>query len=246
MPEPLLNTTGGGPSSTQLEAILAVAQPDRVRCDQPHCGRSVYRRIHVVRESGKLLVLGSDCYTERYGTDAASISARYGGGEGRTLTQAERDLLVNNREALLAQFEDEAALSQAAKLKPVPSASPPRPVSVSPQRVVPQQISHETPWTWVKPRTSVLYVKLKDGSGWIRVQRRDDKQLLVPWPVFDGWDEALPPLFGPIDPKCGGHVLPDVVLALTYLRNRAVWESKAARWQDVMAEIFGRNLEDGY
>ena len=87
MPEPLLNTTGGGPSSTQLEAILAVAQPDRVRCDQPHCGRSVYRRIHVVRESGKLLVLGSDCYALRYGTDAVSISARYCGGEGRALTQ---------------------------------------------------------------------------------------------------------------------------------------------------------------
>jgi hypothetical protein len=38
----------------------------------------------------------------------------------------------------------------------------------------------------------VIYLKLNDGSGWMRAQRRDDKHLLVPWPVFEGWDEALP------------------------------------------------------
>lgn len=69
-------------------------------------------------------------------------------------------------------------------------------------------------------------MKLKDGSSWIRAQRRDDKHMLVPWPAFDGWDEALPPLFGNADSECGGYVLPDVVPALQYLRNQAEWESK--------------------
>ena len=239
MSEPEPNTLCSSHSTAKLLAIVSIEHADRVRCGQPTCGHSVYRRIHVVRESGKLLVLGSTCFSKRYGADTALGSARYGGGEGRPLTEAERQLLVNNTEALLARFEEEAALLEAAKVKPVLSALQPRPVNVTSQHV-PQQNFQETPWAWVKPWSSVIYLKLKDGSGWLRAQRRDDKHLLVPWPVFDGWDEALPALFGPIDSECGGHVLPDVVPALKYLRNQAEWESKPGRWKDVIAEISRR------
>jgi len=223
-------------STAKLLAIVSVDHADRVRCGQSACGHSVYRRIHVVRENSGLLVLGSTCFAKRYGNDAALGSARFGGGEGRPLTQAERQLLANNTQALLEKFEEEAVHLQAAKVKPAPTGLQPSPVSAV-HRAIKSSPPRETPWTWVKPWSSVIYLRLKDGSGWMRAQRLDEKHVLVPWPVFDGWDEALPPLFGPIDSECGGYILADVVAALRYLRNHAQWETKPGRWSDVVAEI---------
>lgn len=239
MPETELKAIGEDRSTTRLLAIVSVEHADRVRCGQPACGHSVYRRIHVVRENGKLMVLGSTCFAKRYGDDDALGSARFGGCEGRPLTEQERELLVNNTEALLQRFEVEATALRAAKLKPDPTALQPSPFRTI-QHACTSNAPRETPWAWVKPLSSVIYLKLKDGSGWMRAQRRDDRNLLVPWPVFDGWDEALPPLFGPIDSECGGHVLPDVVAALRYLRSHAQWETKPGRWSDVLAEIASR------
>jgi len=235
---------GTAPSTPKLLAIVSVAYADRVRCGQPTCGHSVYRRIHVVRENEKLLVLGSTCFAKRYGNDAALGTAHFGGGDGRVLTEAERQLLMNNTEALLAQFEEEARLLRLAHInathtQPAPGSLPPSPVNTNAPSPA-AHFSQETPWAWVKPLSSVIYLKLKDGSGWIRAQRKDEKHLLLPWPVFEGWDEALPPLFGPIDGECGGHVLPDVAAALRYLRNHAEWETRPGRWRDVMTEIASR------
>jgi hypothetical protein len=136
----------------------------------------------------------------------------------------------------------EAAALEAAKVKPTsPLDLQPSPFRVM-QHATTTALPQETPWAWVKPLSSVIYLKLTDGSGWMRAQRRDDKHLLVPWPVFEGWDEALPPLFGPVDSACGGHVLPDVIAALRYLRNHAQWETKPGRWRDVLAEIASRTV----
>lgn len=240
MPETEPNPIGADLSMAKLLAIVSVEHADRVRCGQPTCGHSVYRRIHVVRENGKLMVLGSTCFSKRYGGDAALGSAHFGGGEGRPLTEAERQLLVNNTQALLEQFETEATALHAAKEKP----TPPPVLQPSPYRAIQHATAsgppRETPWEWVKPLSSVIYLKLTDGSGWIRAQRRDDKHLLVPWPAFEGWDEALPSLFGPIDSACGGHVLPDVIAALRYLRNHAQWETKPGRWREVLTEVASR------
>lgn len=223
-------------ATAQLLAIVSVAYADRVRCGQPTCGHSVYRRIHVVRENEKLLVLGSTCFAKRYGNDRALGPAHFGSGDGRVLTDEERKLLLNNTETLIAQFEEEARLVQAAHSKLAPANLPPNPANTS-ARLPAAHFPQETPWAWVKPLTSVIYLKLKDGSGWIRAQRKDDQHLLLPWPVFEGWDEALPPLFGPIDGECGGHILPDVAAALRYLRSQSEWETKPGRWRDVMTEI---------
>jgi hypothetical protein len=242
MPVPELSDFGEDLATASLLAIVCVEYADRVRCGQPNCGHSVYRRIHVVKEGGKLLVLGSTCYAKRYGNDSALGTTHFGGGDGRMLTAEERQLLLNNTQALIAQFEKEAALLRGAKVKPAPAVLQPSRNEITPQSTI-VTYHQETPWAWVKPLTSVIYLKLKDGSGWIRAQRKDDKHLLVPWPVFDGWDEALPPLFGPVDIECGGHVLPDVVAALKYLRNHSEWETKPGRWKDVMAEISGRTRE---
>ena len=242
MPEPELNAVCGDHSTAKLLAIVSVEHADRVRCGQPTCGHSVYRRIHLVRESGKLLVLGSTCFAKRYGTESALGKTRFGGSKGRMLTDEESQLLSNNTEALLARFEEEAALLHAAKVRPAPAALQTSPINATPRSIT-ANYPHEAPWAWVKPWSSVIYLKLNDGSGWIRAQRKDDKHLLVPWPVFDGWDEALPPLFGQVDRGCGGHVLPDVVAALRYLRNHAEWETKPGRWKDVMAEIASRTAD---
>ena len=55
------------------------------------------------------MVLGSTCFAQRYGSPAALGQAQYGGGGGgRKLTDEERQLLIENTEALLAQFEAQA------------------------------------------------------------------------------------------------------------------------------------------
>lgn len=93
--------------SFNLLAIVAVDPKHRVRCQQPHCGRGVYARIHVVEEAGQLFVLGSDCFARRFGEGLARNFHGYGSDGGRLLTDVERELLLNNTRALLAQFEAE-------------------------------------------------------------------------------------------------------------------------------------------
>ena len=220
-----------------LLAIVSVDRENRVRCGQPSCGHSVYRRIHVVREDGELLVLGSTCFEKRYCGAAGLGPAHHGGGggEGRLLTDEERQLLLTNTQALIAQFEEEVAVAQANAFKaPVvietEHRNPVKPASPAPPH-------HETPWAWVRPWSSVFYIKLQDGTAWMRVQRRDERHMLVPWPVFDGWDEALPPLVGAVDSEHGGYELADVVVALKYLRAHGDWETRPGSWKDVTAEI---------
>lgn len=244
MPESELISIRADCATPKLLAIVSVEHDAQVRCGQPNCGHSVYRRIHVVRENNELLVLGSTCFAKRYGADTALGGAKYGGGDGRPLTEVERHLLVNNTEALLAQFEVEATRQQATKAKSISPVIQHKAVPAIHQyfRVSAQK---ETPWEWVKPWTSVLYLKLKDGSGWIRVQRRDDKHVLVPWPIFDGWDEALPPLFGTAENEYGGYVLPNVVQALQYLHSQAEWETNPGRWSDVMEEVASKSKASG-
>jgi hypothetical protein len=92
---------------TNLVAIVAVDKDARVQCQQPGCGHSVYRRIHIVQDGSELLVLGSTCFAKRYGSHESLGAARHGGGEGRELTDEERQLLLSNTAALIARFEAE-------------------------------------------------------------------------------------------------------------------------------------------
>lgn len=198
------------------------------------------------------MVLGSTCFAKRYGGSDALGAARFGGsGGGRLLTDEERQLLLDNTEALLAQFENELreALSKVALVRPSAIEVRPSPVEVqriplppSPSLELPKASPvKESPWTWMKPMTSTIYFRLRDGSGWVRVQRKDGQQLLAPWPVFNNWDKAFLDRVGPIDTECGAYVLFDVVSALAYLRSLAAWETKPGSWRDVAAEIAKRS-----
>jgi hypothetical protein len=216
-------------SMPKLHAIVAVEFADRVRCGHPGCGHSVYRRIHVVEDGDELLVLGSTCFAKRYGSADALGRSSHGSGDGRKLTEAERQLLLHNTVALLAEFERERA----------PALAPARPAAVLDEmraQPISQRPIHEvrtSPWHWRKPLTSMIRFHLQDGTDWVRVQHKCGAQVLVPWPMFDGWDEALPKRLGVVDRDLGGLVLSDVVAAISYLRERAQWERLSGLWREI-------------
>lgn len=224
----------------ELLAIVSTDFRDRVQCGQPHCGHSVYRRIHVVRDGGELLVLGSTCFARRFGSGDAVGPAKYGGGEGRTLTEAERQLLVDNTAALLEQFERErvqaATPAQAAQ---VASYAVPAP-EVRARPAPSFQGVNKSPWSWMKPWSSITCFQLRDGTGWMRVQHVDGRQVLVPWPTFDGWEEAMPARLGTPAPDLGGLILYDLVSTVSYLRGHAVWEKMCGLWRDMAVELAKR------
>ncbi len=91
----------------QLLAIVEVDKAERVVCQALGCGHSVYRRIHVVRQAGRLGVYGSDCFGRLFQGLVPSTAPSYGTSEGRELTPEERRLLSENTERLIAQFEAE-------------------------------------------------------------------------------------------------------------------------------------------
>lgn len=118
-------------TKAKLLAIVSVEHEDRVQCGQLGCGHSIYRAIHVVRDNGSLIVLGSTCFAKRYGSAVSLGTARFGAGAcGRTLTAEERVLLVANTAELLARFEAEelARAKASADAKPravIPQAHQP-------------------------------------------------------------------------------------------------------------------------
>ena len=87
----------------------------------------------------------------------------------------------------------------------------------------------------------MLFIKLADGTGWVRVQSVDGKQFLVPWPVFDGWDEAFSAHLGTVNAEHGGYELADVASALKYLRGMSEWEHLSGAWQEIQAQISTRS-----
>ena len=125
--------------SAQLLAIVEVPHDDRVRCQAAGCNHPVFRRIHVVRDESGIRVYGSECFKKLFlGLPVAASTPAYTSTEGRSLTDKERQLLIDNTERLVQQLEAEyqveterkAALAtitarRAATTLPV---APPRPV----------------------------------------------------------------------------------------------------------------------
>lgn len=120
-------------SATQLLAVVEVPRDVRVRCQAAGCHHPVFRRIHVVREGAAVHVYGSECFKRLFeSSPVGSSTPRYTSSDGRHLTQEERQLLIENTERLIQQFEDEyqAELTRKAELaatirSPVMPAAPP-------------------------------------------------------------------------------------------------------------------------
>lgn len=225
----------------ESEKLLAVVgfetKQERIKCGYPGCNHYIYKKIHVVESGGEISLLGSTCFAKKYqGKEPLGAAKFGGGGDGKILSHEERELLLQNTAALIARFRDEEKFQQTNTLSILPEA-----IGVSGATLV-----SASPWPWQKPLSSTWYIALQDGSGWVRVQHSSGVQLLVPWPVFDGWDEALPPQqVGDPSEELGGYVLRNVPAALEYLRGRRDWESKAGRWRDVLAEISKRKKASG-
>lgn len=95
---------------TKLPALLGVFEvhPDhRVRCQAPGCTRTVYKRIHVVREEDGLHVYGSDCFEQLFiGQSIFTAKPEYTDKQpSRVLTEDERLELTTNTELFIERME---------------------------------------------------------------------------------------------------------------------------------------------
>lgn len=217
----------------QLLAIVAVEKEHRVQCQQPGCGRGVFARIHVVDEDGKLMVLGSDCYSKRFEVLDTQDFKGYGGGSGKRLTDEERQMLVNNTAALIAKLavehehehEREAAAARA-KLaalhavfqlrKPEP-VLPLRPVQKEFFQSDPEPDYEEAPtplrippaWAKLQKKNTGLFAYgLAPSEGFVFIQSATHEGCFIaPLPgPFEGWDEALPPNIGTVDSELNVYI----------------------------------------
>jgi hypothetical protein len=120
--------------------------------------------------------------------------------------------------AVAAELAAQAAVQAAARAAESTAAWV---VAAAEQRARQARFAPATPtmpsWPWMKPGTSLGYFKLRDGSGWVRVQRQDGKHMLVPWPEVDGWDEAMPARLGVPYPALGGYLIHNVQDAVAFL-----------------------------
>lgn len=177
-----------------------------------------------------------------------SGSIRWWGG-GRKLTDEERQLLIENTEALLAQFEaqaiadaEAAALAEAQthaeellrKQQIVDKLTALRAAYAERQAVIPGMAAQpSSPWPWQMERSSVAVFTAPDGAHWVRVQHKDRSQKLVPWPQFQGWESALPSGIGRADASIGAIAVDNIADAIQVLGHLGFLGPEVGRWQDV-------------
>lgn len=246
----------------KLLAVVSVDHKKRVRCQHPGCTQTIYSEVHVISDGGTLKVIGSTCIKKGDYGDLGKAAFTGGPGSGKTLSDEERELLANNTAELVRkleaqynarilaqeQLEAQAAAAQAAKkeaqrakflaikqmLAEQSLRRPAGPV-VNPGSALRSQT---IPWAWVDPMRSMLYLKMQDGSHWLRVQARvsdGGKHHLVPFPVFDGWDEYLPPKFGHPNTASDGYELTDLIGAISFMRSlKPVSEVVCAGFSNVL------------
>lgn len=75
--------------------------------------------------------------------------------------------------------------------------------------------------------------KLSDGTSWVRVQHKEGKQMLAPWPVFDGWDEWLPSRLGQSNFDLLAYSVNDIKAVVAFMRERKVAELVSGAWSEI-------------
>ena len=105
------------------------------------------------------------------------------------------------------------------------------PRDMSPMRV---SASNRRPWPWQHQRnTSVAVICSPHGQHWVRVQAADGSQKLAPWPIFDGWDTALPSACGVPDPCFQAYCVTNIIAALQTLRSMGYSTPTVGTWPEV-------------
>lgn len=111
-----------------------------------------------------------------------------------------------------------AADQESAQSFPVSSEATPVERSKADQAPEPQ-------YDWApdrKPRSSFIFYRLRDGTAWVVYTRVDGTQGIVAWPVFEGWDECLPPSVATPMPGDVAYRAVDLVRVLTFFSAKAV------------------------
>lgn len=154
-------------SDAKLLAVVEVSYDDRVRCQAAGCGHPVYRRIHVVQDETGIHVYGSECFKKLFlGMPVATSMPTYTSADGRKLTDAERQMLVENTERLIQQLQAEHEEAQAARRAAIASTRstqlpPPRRLTDSPKAIVPLDIEAQA-----KANIRTKYNVDPDLPGW--------------------------------------------------------------------------------
>ena len=61
--------------------------------------------------------------------------------------------------------------------------------------------------------------------------------MLVPWPVADGWDEALPAHVGLVNHDYGGYLIADLLAVVAYLRRVGDWDKVFGSWKQLASQV---------
>lgn len=221
----------------KLLAVVSVDEEKRVRCQHPGCTKTIYRSIHVIEDQGQIKVIGSTCIGKGgYGPFNEAAYTGTGAG-GRHLTAEEAQQLANNTAELvqylqmqyLARLELQEKARAAESLR-LAQSHPVKPLLPEPIFLQTGQVSntgsvqrrHKLPWAWVDPARSILFMEMEDGTQWLRVQAQNlygGQHHLVPFPVFDGWDEYLPRKYGVVNVYGDGYELLNLIEGLRYMRS---------------------------
>lgn len=104
----------------ELLVVLEIPETKPVICQFEGCGRSVYRRVHVVRQSGQLRIYGSECAKKVLGLARAASKSSAIKVYSANLSERDVDLLKQNTEALLEELRHRFSKVEPTK----PSQSP--------------------------------------------------------------------------------------------------------------------------
>ncbi len=118
-------------STARLLTVVEVSEEKKVLCQAEGCGRGVFKRIHVVEDEGRLTTLGESCFHRLYGhLDVDAATPQYGSWGGRRLTDAERQMLLENTRQFIEQLEAERLHQLELEPRPVPAKG----LTAGPQR----------------------------------------------------------------------------------------------------------------
>jgi hypothetical protein len=94
------------------------------------------------------------------------------------------------------------------------------------------------PWPWRhSKKNTVALLRSPQGQHWIRVTHHSGQNMLVPWPVFFGWERALPPECGSPDHGIQAYAVADTVAALKSLREKGFSTPLVLHWREMLAKL---------
>lgn len=92
-------------TSPELLIIVEIPKDKKVLCQAVGCGRAIYRRVHVVKNNGKIEIYGEDCSAKLFG----KIPNKFSGINNKDevlLTENDVEKLLNNTHEFLLEMNN--------------------------------------------------------------------------------------------------------------------------------------------